>query len=254
MISVVLIGFGTVGKHLYDAFSEAKNVTIVQVYNRTESALDLIKKSVATATDLSSLTKADVYIIAATDDAIIPISKRLTLKGELVVHTSGSVLVDKLSKSNRNGSFYPLQTFSNDKKVDFRSVPICIEAENKTDLKLLQKLANEISDNIHNITSAQRKSLHLAAVFVNNFTNHLLYVGDKICNENNVPFSILSPLLKETINKLETLSPYEAQTGPAKRNDRETLEQHLGQLQEETYKRIYSTISNSIKETYGKKL
>lgn len=254
MISVVIIGFGTVGKHLYDAFSEAKNVNVVQIYNRSESALDSINKNVATTTDLLNLVTADVYIIAATDDAVVPVSRKLKLRNELVVHTSGSIATERLSKLNRSGSFYPLQTFSKGKKIDFRSVPICIEAENRTDLKLLQKLANEISNNVHHITSEQRKSLHLAAVFVNNFTNHMLYIGDRICKESNVPFSILSPLIKETINKLETLSPYNAQTGPAKRGDIDTLERHSEQIQKDIFKKIYSTISNSIKETYGEKL
>ena len=254
MISVVLIGFGTIGKHLFTAFSDAKNANVVQVYNRTKSALSSIKSSVAATTNLSDLAKADVYIIATTDDAITTVSKQLTLKNKLIVHTSGSVGINQLSNTNRKGSFYPLQTFSPDKKIDFKSVPICIEAENKTDFNLLHQLAKEISDNVQEISSEQRKALHLSAVFVNNFTNHLLYIGNEICKENNVPFSILSPLIKETINKLDSLQPFDAQTGPAKRGDTKTLERHLEQLQQETFKKIYSTISTSITDTYGKKL
>ncbi|MGJ8732367.1 MAG: Rossmann-like and DUF2520 domain-containing protein [Cellulophaga sp.] len=254
MISVVIIGLGNIGSHLYNAFSELKNVSIAMVYNRTETALFPLKNSINTTTDISNLPNADIYIIATTDDSISNISSQLVLENKLVVHTSGSVAIAALNDKNRKGSFYPLQTFSKGATVNFKEIPICIEAENNADETLLLQLAESVSNSVHKISSEQRKSIHLAAVFVNNFSNHMYQVGQEICEENKVPFSILSPLIQETVTKLHKLSPYDAQTGPAKRNDIGTMQRHLTQLTNNTHKEIYSVISKSITNTYGKKL
>ncbi|MDO6490926.1 MULTISPECIES: Rossmann-like and DUF2520 domain-containing protein [unclassified Cellulophaga] len=254
MISVVILGLGNIGTHLYNAFSELKNVSIVMVYNRTETALLPLKNSINTTTDISNLPNADIYIISTTDDSIANISSQLVLENKLVVHTSGSVAIAALNDKNRKGSFYPLQTFSKGATVNFKEIPICIEAENNADETLLLQLAKSVSNSVHKISSEQRKSIHLAAVFVNNFSNHMYQVGQEICEENKVPFSILSPLIQETVTKLHKLSPYDAQTGPAKRNDIGTMQRQLTQLTNNTHKEIYSVISKSITNTYGKKL
>lgn len=254
MISVVIIGLGNIGTHLYNAFSELNNVSIVMLYNRSKKALLPFKNSVNTTTNSNELPDADVYIIATRDDSIANVSSTLVLKNKLVVHTSGSVAIGILNDKNRKGSFYPLQTFSKGATVNFKEIPICIEAENKVDEALLLQLAESVSNSVHKISSEQRKSIHLAAVFVNNFSNHMYQIGQEICEENKVPFSILSPLIQETVAKLSKLSPYDAQTGPAKRNDIGTIQRHLTQLTNNTHKEIYSVISKSITNTYGKKL
>ncbi|MCL5244207.1 DUF2520 domain-containing protein [Cellulophaga sp. 20_2_10] len=254
MISVVIIGLGNIGTHLYTAFSKLDNVAITMLYNRTEEALLPFKSSVKTTTDSKQLPDADVYIIATSDDSIALVSAQLTLENKLVVHTSGSVSIGVLDAKNRKGSFYPLQTFSKGATVNFKEIPICIEAENKADEAVLLQLAENVSSSVHKISSEQRKSIHLAAVFVNNFSNHMYQIGQEICEENNVPFSILSPLIQETTAKLNKLSPYEAQTGPAKRNDISTMQRHLTELTNNTHKDIYSVISKSITNSYGKKL
>lgn len=254
MISVVIIGLGNIGSHLYNAFSELSNVSIAMLYNRTETALLPFKNSVNTTTNINNLPNADVYIIATTDDSIANVSSQLAIQNKLVVHTSGSVAIAVLNNKNRKGSFYPLQTFSKGATVNFKEIPICIEAENKADETLLLQLAESVSNSVHKISSKQRKSMHLAAVFVNNFSNHMYQIGQEICEENKVPFSILSPLIQETVTKLHKLSPYDAQTGPAKRNDIGTMQRHLTQLTNNTHKEIYNVISKSITSTYGKKL
>ncbi|SFW25443.1 Rossmann-like and DUF2520 domain-containing protein [Cellulophaga fucicola] len=254
MISVVIIGLGNIGSHLYTAFSKLDNVSVVMLYNRTEEALLPFKNKVKSTTDSNQLPDADIYIIATSDDSIAAVSKQLSLKNKLVVHTSGSVSIAVLDDKNRKGSFYPLQTFSKGATVNFKEIPICIEAEDKADEALLLQLAESVSDNVHKISSEQRKSMHLAAVFVNNFTNHLYHIGKEICEENKVPFSILSPLIQETVTKLNKLSPFNAQTGPAKRNDTGTMQRHLTELTNNTHKEIYSVLSKSITNTYGKKL
>jgi len=197
--------------------------------------------------------KADLYVIAVFDDAIAKVSAQLPFENRLVVHTSGSVSLDALDKKNRKGSFYPLQTFSKKAEVDFSQIPIFLESENETDFELLEKVAEVISNKVYKINSEQRKALHVSAVFVNNFVNHLYQIGNEICVENKVPFEVLKPLILETANKVMRLSPKEAQTGPAIRNDKQTIASHLDFLLDENQKNIYKTLTQSIQNN-GKKL
>lgn len=254
MIKVVILGAGNVAFHLTNVLLKTKNVKLLQVYNKNLTKIEYLKHSVEITDKLSDLNKnGDIYIIAISDDAISSFSKQLILPNKLVVHTSGSVAINDLQSNSKKGVFYPLQSFSKNKKADFKTVPICIEAETSSSLKLLEKFAKIISNNCYVINSDQRKQLHLAAVFVNNFVNHLYYLGNKICDENNIPFEILHPLIKDTSEKLKELSPFEAQTGPAKRNDVKTMEKQLEMLPKKS-KEIYTLLSNSILKTYGKKL
>ncbi|WP_010229408.1 DUF2520 domain-containing protein [Gillisia marina] len=158
-----------------------------------------------------------------------------------------------LNKFENQGVFYPLQTFSKNKKVDFSGIPICVESNTKTSTKTLKKLASGISEKVFEISSAQRKSLHVAAVFVSNFVNFLYTEGEKICKDNQVPFEILHPLILETASKAINMSPKEAQTGPAKRKDQEVISSHLELLNEEQQK-IYSLLTLSIQNLHGKEL
>jgi len=254
MIKVVLIGCGNVAKHLFGVFWEHKAIEIIQIVGRNEKALKNLDTTISSTTDFSDLKEADIYIIAVSDDAIASVSKQLTTKKGLIVHTSGSISISALSDHRRSGVFYPLQTFSEGHKVDFENVPFCLEATNETDLGVLKKLAGHISEKVFEVSSEQRKNLHLAAVFVNNFTNHLYQIGNTICKANNLSFDILNPLIKETVNKIEKISPFDAQTGPARRNDIQTINSHLEQLKDSNEKEIYSILSRSIQKTYGKKL
>lgn len=250
MLEVAIIGVGNLAQHLYNAFAECPSIDIVQVVGRNAQALDHFEKSAATSTDFKNIADAAIYIIAVSDTAIPTISKYLTHKKGLVVHTSGSVSMDVLADQSRYGVFYPLQTFTKDRKVAINSVPFCLEAHNETDLELLKKLAGRLSEKVYGVDSEQRKVLHLAAVFVNNFTNHLYHIGKEICDEKGLPFEILQPLIQETLDKTEQLSPYDAQTGPARRGDSETIENHLGQLKNSQYKKVYEVLSESIGKLY----
>ena len=203
--------------------------------------------------ELSQLQTVDVTIIAVSDNAIADVSKQLPFENQLVVHTSGSLSMEALDPKNRKGVFYPLQTFSKSKEVDFKVIPICLEAQNDNDFKTLEILAKTISNSVTTITSEQRKALHVAAVFVSNFTNHLYQIGNEICVENNIPFEILKPLIQETANKILSLSPIDAQTGPAKRNDTQTINTHLNFLSDDNQKEIYKILTKSIID-HGKKL
>lgn len=248
MIKVTLIGMGNVSWHLNEVFSKTEGVSVTSVLS---SRGDLLSKSVQ---NINHKEESDIYIIAVSDDAIKSVSQTLTNIKKLVVHTSGSVSINSLSKETRRGVFYPLQTFTKERNVDFESVPICIEAEKKEDVKLLHELANAISNSVYQITSEQRKSLHLAAVFVNNFSNHLYQIGNELCEQHNLAFDILKPLIAETAKKINTLAPIDAQTGPARREDQKTILNQLKQIKSENHKEIYKALTASILNTYGKKL
>ena len=233
MISVLLVGKGKVAAHLFAAFSKLDKINVKQISSR----------------NLKNIPNADVTIIAVSDDAIADVSSKITNK--FVVHTSGSFPLNELKNKTRKGVFYMLQTFSKNKTINFSEIPFCLEAENENDYKLLENLAKLIGSNIYKINSNQRKSLHVAAVFVNNFTNHLFKIGEDICTENNVPFEVLYPLIMETSAKIKMLSPKNSQTGPAIRNDKETIKNHLNLLDKEQ-KEIYKLLTKSIQN--GNKL
>jgi len=254
MISVILLGAGNVATHLYKAFNNAEHIVVNQWYNRSIEELQPFKNAVEITSDITSLKSADVYIIAVSDDAIGDLSKALPFSNRFVVHTSGSVSMHNLDKKNERGVFYPLQTFSKDVDLEFSEIPICIEIEHKSNLSILTNLTNAIGSKHYKVNSEQRSALHLAAVFVNNFTNQLYRIGHEITESKSVDFNILKPLIKETANKIETLSPYLAQTGPAKRNDKKTIKKHLKSLEKDIHKDIYELLTKSIKQTHGKKL
>ena len=157
-------------------------------------------------------------------------------------------------KSKNRGVFYPLQTFTKGRVLGFRDIPICIEARTNTGLEQLKQLAQSISRSILIVDSGKRKKIHLAAVFCNNFSNHLFHIGKTICESENLPFDLLKPLLLETVEKLGTLSPFEAQTGPARRNDITSIKKHEELLAKNAYQKIYAIMSESIQKTYEKKL
>ncbi|MGB3344046.1 MAG: DUF2520 domain-containing protein [Aequorivita sp.] len=249
MIEVVLLGFGNLNSHLLEALYNTDDVAVKQVFNRNQIKVLPFFETINFTDDISKLVDADVYIIGIPDDAISAFSQSLPFQNKLVVHTSGGVSIDQLASKNRRGVFYPLQSFSKTRKVDFRTIPICIEAENNEDMELLRRLGQSISTEVVEISSGKRAKLHLAAVFVNNFVNHLYQLGSEILEEEKLPFKLLQPLILETALKIETLSPEQAQTGPAKRKDVKTIEKHLHLLKDNSHKEIYKLFT----EALGKK-
>ncbi len=253
MIKAVILGGGNVAYHLTKKLISTEIINLVQVYNRTIDNIQYLNDKTLITNDLSKLIDADIYIVAISDDAICSLSSTLNLKNKLVIHTSGSMAINDLHSHSNKGVFYLLQSFSKNREIDFSSIPICIEAENENDLKLLTTLANSLSNHVYEINSKQRKQLHVAAVFVNNFVNHLYHIGSEICRKNNVPFEILHPLIIESAVKIKVLTPFDAQTGPAKRKDTKIIEKHMGIL-DKNQQEIYKLLSKSIYNTYGKKL
>ncbi|WP_339650825.1 DUF2520 domain-containing protein [uncultured Salegentibacter sp.] len=253
MIEVVILGAGNVAFHLFRAFSEAENTRVIQVYNHLEENLNYFKDYTNTTNRISDLKSADFYLLALKDDVIADVAHNLKNLPGLVLHTSGAVSLNALENLSNFGVFYPLQTFSKNKLVDFGEIPVCIEANSAENLEKIKKLTLEITKDVREVNSEQRKALHLAAVFVNNFSNHLYTLGAEICEKNQVDFSILRPLIKETASKIESLAPKDAQTGPAIRNDQKTIEAHLRLLPKKN-KDIYSILTQSIQDFHGKKL
>ncbi len=253
MKRIVLFGTGNVAIHLFEAFRDSPNFRIVQVYNHDLKSLRQFEAMVNTTSNLSEIIDADIYLLALKDDVLEDFSNKMKDSGALVVHTSGAVGMSVLKKFKRSGVFYPLQTFSKNKKVDFSQIPICIEAISNSDKELLKSLASEISSKVFEISSEQRKSLHVAAVFVSNFVNLLYSEGEIICKQNKVPFSILHPLIQETASKILNISPTEAQTGPAKRKDQQVINAHL-ELLKHDQQEIYSLLTKSIQNLYGEEL
>lgn len=254
MIEIVLLGSGNVATHLFRAFSASEAVRVKQVYNHSKDSLGFFGSQTEITTEISELAEADIYLMALKDDVIPKMADLLQKKNALVAHTSGSVEMQALQKCDRRGVFYPLQTFSKQKKVDYSTIPFCLEANTSEDLELLKKLADEISGNRYEIDSQQRKKLHLSAVFVCNFVNHLYAIGENICRENDIPFDILKPLIKETADKISESSPAEVQTGPAIRKDQSTIDAHLQLLHSSENKEIYQLLTSSIQSLHGKKL
>ena len=230
---ITLIGSGNVATHLAAAFKNAGH-RIIQVYSRDIQHAALLAYHVK-AEPVSELhllnAETDLFVIAVKDDAIVSLAKQLVLLQKLVVHTSGAVSLEALTALTPNaGVFYPLQTFSKTKEVDFLTVPLCIEGADDEITSILKSLAQTVSNYVHLVDSAKRITLHLAAVFACNFTNYLYDVARQLLQDDGMDFSILRPLILETAQKVQADLPLAVQTGPAVREDTGTMDAHLQML------------------------
>ena len=168
----------------------------------------------------------------------------------MVAHTSGSVSREALSGNFRKSVFYPLQTFSKSKNLDYSKIPFFIDAENENDEEILKNLASKISKNVMLANDEKRKYIHLTAVFACNFVNHLYARAKEISDSQGIPFDYFLPLIDETTQKIHELEPKLAQTGPAIRNDEKVLKLHESLLTDEEKLKIYKTLNESIKKMY----
>ncbi|SIR15588.1 Rossmann-like and DUF2520 domain-containing protein [Maribacter ulvicola] len=254
MISVVIVGTGNVAQNLYHAFKKSSEINIKQVIGRNREHLAFVQNKALISTDFSNNITADVYILAVSDDAISAVAQKFKGIDGVLAHTSGATSLDAIKFAQRPGIFYPLQTFTIGKIISLDTIPLCLEATNSKDLNILKTLGNQLSKSVLEVNSEQRKTLHVAAVFVNNFTNYMYTMGSEICAAHNIDFSLLKPLIKETASKLDTLTPIQAQTGPAKRGDQKTLHNHLQIIKDKHQRELYTLLSNAIKEKHGKEL
>lgn len=245
-MDITIIGAGNVASHLIRAFLNVSEVNVVQVFARNPKALYGIIDSEKVISNWKDLKKTSIYIIAVSDKSIAAVGAQIPFEDALVVHTSGTMSFSVFPNSFKRGVFYPLQTFSSTKDIDFSNIPICIETEKESDYLVLERLAKLLSEKVYSISESQRKALHLAAVFVCNFTNHLYAIGNEICTSNQIPFDLLLPLIQETADKVKYIAPKKAQTGPAIRHDDNVINHHLSQLNDEAYQHIYQLITQSI--------
>lgn len=246
--NVSFVGSGNVAYQLALALSQSGH-QVLEVYsnsfdNAQELALKTNSKAISNIKDLSSQT--DFIIIAVSDDMVKYVSNEIENSNATVCHTSGSTDLNALKKHENHGVFYPLQTLSKSEKENFNNIPILIEANSENTLKEIEHLAKSISENVSGLNSSQRKSLHLSAVIANNFTNHIFTLLVKYCEQNNINFELLKPLIEKTFKSSHP------QTGPAKRGDQKVIYEHLEMLEDNPeLKDLYENISNNISNYYG---
>jgi len=248
-MKIVLIGAGNVATHLGSTLKE-KGFSIVQVYSHTmDSALRLGEKLAAKSTDnLAEIdADADIYLFSVKDSVLETITQLPKNKG-LWIHTAGSIPMDIFAgQTERYGVLYPLQTFSKDRAISFENIPVFIETHLPEDEKILKEIASQLTSTVVSISSEKRKYLHLAAVFACNFTNHLYNLASQLMEENGLSYELLLPLIEETADKIKTLHPKMAQTGPAIRRDNNVIDKHLQLLEGDSDKEaVYRILSESI--------
>lgn len=255
-MKILLIGSGNVATQLGKAFKRCGH-EIVFVYSRNISHASELAKELKAGfgndLNMTSSLNADVCIIAVKDDAISEVVKKLpAFKNSLVIHTSGATDISILKKKFKNcGVLWQVQTIKGRTQVDFRKVPLVIEANNPSAEKKIKQLANDLSKRVYVLNSHQRRVLHLGAVWVNNFPNHLYYLAESLLKKHNLPFQLFEPLIISTTES-GIKNPKTSQTGPAKRNDIKTMKAHLKLLPDKNYRELYKLISKSITNLYSK--
>lgn len=247
-MEIVLIGSGNVAYHLAKAFT-INNIKLSQIFGRNETELKKISEEVHVPYSTKCLQDADLYIISVSDRAIAEVSTLIKKENCIVAHTSGSLPKEVLIGNYHKASFYPLQTFSKTKNLDYKQIPFFIETENLVEKELLLNLAKRITSKVMTSTYEKRKYIHLTAVFACNFVNHLFSRAKEISDAQQIPFDYFIPLIDETVHKIHEIEPKLAQTGPAVRNDEKVLQLHEELLKGESLA-IFKTMNHSIKKMY----
>lgn len=256
-MDVSFIGSGNLAWHLAPALDNVGHI-VKEVYSRNpkhaESLTERLYQAEVKASLDFSTSPSSLFIIATSDDAIQEVATEIVLPDQAyLVHTSGGqpLSILQFAATDNIGAFYPLQTFSKTKRIDFKTVPIFIESSNEDTERVMLTVGKAISNNVRKITSTERKALHVAAVFASNFANYMLTLSKEVLEKNGLDFDLLKPLISEAISKSLTIGPENAQTGPAMRGDLETLDRHVEFLQEdEALAEIYKLISQHILNQY----
>lgn len=248
-MEIIIIGTGNVAYHLTKALIQNK-IPVKQIFGRNEKALEMFSKEFQIPSSHERLESAALYIIAVSDASVEEVSRYITQEDCLVAHTSGSLPKEVLQGSYRKASFYPLQTFSKTKDLDYSQIPFFIETESETDFNLLEKLGRSISEKVMAANYEKRKYIHLTAVFSCNFVNHLFSIAKEISDSQQIPFDFFLPLIDETVEKIHHLHPKEAQTGPAVRNDKRVLALHEALLSDSEHLQLYQMLNASIQKMY----
>lgn len=225
---------------------------LAELVGRTKEPPPEFNEIPSYTTQLERLRATNIIILAVADGAIASVAKLLKNTEALVLHTSGSMPMSLLDQLPSYGVLYPLQTFTKGRPVDLKKVPLCIEANNADNLKKLSSLALALSQDVQQMDSKKRADVHFSAVLANNFSNHLLALTAEYCETHDIPFELLKSLLRETLNKAFDIGPLQAQTGPARRGDFNTIKKQLAAIDDDQLQQTYTLLTNSILKTYGK--
>ncbi|MEG0796539.1 MAG: DUF2520 domain-containing protein [Odoribacter sp.] len=254
---IILIGAGNVAHHLAPALLKS-GMNLCQIYSRSiESARELGEKTGITYTsDIFAIyPDGDIYIFCVSDDVMFALYKSIRInKKAIVLHTSGSLPMDIFKPYSAHcGVLYPLQSFTKKRDLDFREIPLCIEASDTKVMQVLREMAGLLSIRVEEISSEKRKYLHLAAVLANNFVNYFYGIAGNLLEKEGLDFSLLRPLIFETAHKVMLMSPENAQTGPAKRGDEGILNVHKDLLKDnQKLLNLYTQMSDLIRESVVK--
>lgn len=250
-----IVGAGNVASHIGTALKSAGYECLGIIARGSSNSMPLATELQSKLVDDFEVFKglgADLIIFAVPDDSITSLSERLAGVEGLIVHTSGTKSMSIFKENfSHYGVFYPLQSFSKDTYVAFSEVPICLEASSDATMSCLKEVAHNVSDVVREVPGEKRAYLHLAAVFVNNFTNHLLAEAEKLCKQQGNDFALFEPLARETIKKAFQYNPHDAQTGPARRGDSSVLESHYEMLADDPeLQELYNNLATSILRKY----
>lgn len=250
-MKVVIVGSGNVATHLSLALASLEGIEICQVYSPTEAHAEILAERLNCdfVTNPTQIRKdADVYLFALKDQALETVIRAVPANNGLWLHTSGSMPMQVFAGyTERYGVLYPLQTFSKSREISFRGIPLFIECHREEDKNCLEELARRLSGKVCELSSEKRCSLHLAAVFACNFTNHIYALAEEILAKEGLSRDYLFPLIDETAAKVHELPAQEAQTGPAIRYDENIINKHLGMLADDPdVQTLYRLLSQSI--------
>lgn len=248
---ITIVGAGNVGHNFGKGFKNAGYI-IHEVFSKTQKSASLLGHSLSCdyTTDLSALKKdTDLILLAVNDDVLESVISQIKIKDKLIIHTSGStpISVFEAHKFSNYGILYPVQSFSKNETESLEPIPFCVEGNNDKTSEMLYSLARSVSRKVYAMDSEKRKSLHVAAVFANNFSNHMFHIADDLLRSHDISFEVIRPLLEKTASKIHSERPKDVQTGPAARNDRKVIEEHLKYLEHnKDYQELYRKITDSI--------
>lgn len=255
-LKICFIGAGNLATQLSKALHK-KGFEITQIYSRTPESAKILADQLDTnhTSNIKLIdSNADIYFVALKDAVADEVLAHFNFQNKLVVHCSGSLPLSVLDQHSENtGVFYPLQTFSKTRDLDFSNIPIFVESHSEKNKTILLEMASQISESVAILASDKRKYLHISAVFACNFVNHMYALSSEMLAEEGIPFEVLKPLILETAQKVQTMNPINAQTGPAIRFDENIISSHLTALEGlNSYQELYNSISKSIFEFHKK--
>jgi len=252
---IFIIGSGNVATHLAQRIADVGFQVVGVCSSTLEHAQQLAHKFGCSAFNQADKipSDADVYLISISDDKIAGVAAQMPQVDGIVAHTAGSVDVTVLDRFANHGVLYPMQSFSKNRKIDVSQVPFFVEGSNQPATEKLLQLASALSGNVRQLASAERKLLHLSAVFASNFVNGMFAEAENVLQRCGLPFSLLKPLIDETVAKALEMGPVSAQTGPARRNDTGVMSMQQNMLDDENLRKLYSFASKRIADRYKNK-